>query len=115
MRFWLKLPYRPWAEALFRMFFALNFLGAVIGFVRQTALAPSRQTGHCFYSSDRSPHVGGRSCHENVCAVDGAEARRKRCIAGPNSQQTMITWRVVAHSEIGVSHLPAPDICSNPL
>lgn len=34
MRFWLKLPYRPRVEVLFRVFFALNFLGAVIEFVR---------------------------------------------------------------------------------
>jgi len=35
MRFWLKPPYLPWVEVVFRLFFALNFLGAVFGFVRQ--------------------------------------------------------------------------------
>jgi hypothetical protein len=35
MRFWLKPPYLPWVQVLFRVFFALNFLGALIGFVRQ--------------------------------------------------------------------------------
>jgi hypothetical protein len=40
MRFWLKPPYRPWVEVLFRVFFALNFLGAVNGFVRQLFAHP---------------------------------------------------------------------------
>ena len=35
MRFWIKPPYRPWVQVLFRVFFALNFVGAVIGFIRQ--------------------------------------------------------------------------------
>ena len=40
MRFWLKPPYRPWVEVLSRIFFALNFLGAVIGFARQLLSHP---------------------------------------------------------------------------
>ena len=40
MRFWLKPPYLPWVEVLFRVFFALNFIGSVIGFVRQLVSHP---------------------------------------------------------------------------
>jgi hypothetical protein len=40
MRFWVKPPYRPWVEVLFRLFFAANFFGAVFGFVRQIVLHP---------------------------------------------------------------------------
>jgi hypothetical protein len=40
MRLWLKPPYKPWVEILFRVFFALNFLGAVIGFGRQLLAHP---------------------------------------------------------------------------
>lgn len=35
MRFWLKPPYRPWVKVLFRVFFALNFIGSVLAFVCQ--------------------------------------------------------------------------------
>jgi hypothetical protein len=40
MRFWLKPPYRPWVAVVFRLFFALNFLGAVVGFARQLRSHP---------------------------------------------------------------------------
>jgi len=40
MRFWLKPPYRSWVESAFRIFFGLNFVGAVIGFVRQLVTHP---------------------------------------------------------------------------
>lgn len=40
MRFWLKPPNRAWTEALFRVFFALNFVGAVMGFVHQVRSHP---------------------------------------------------------------------------
>jgi hypothetical protein len=40
MRFWLKPPYRPWTETLFRVFFALNFFSAVIMFIRQLLSHP---------------------------------------------------------------------------
>ncbi len=40
MRFWVKPPYRPWVEVLFRIFFAANFFGAVVGFVRQLISHP---------------------------------------------------------------------------
>lgn len=35
MRFWVKPPNRPWVQVLFRVFFAMNFVGAVIGFVQR--------------------------------------------------------------------------------
>ena len=35
MRFWVKPPYRPWVELTFRIFFALNFIGAVVALIRQ--------------------------------------------------------------------------------
>jgi len=40
MRFWLKPPNRPFVEVLFGVFFALNFLGAVVAFVRQLLSHP---------------------------------------------------------------------------
>jgi hypothetical protein len=40
MRFWAKPPYKPWVEVLFRIFFAANFIGAVIEFVRRLASRP---------------------------------------------------------------------------
>jgi hypothetical protein len=40
MRFWLKPPYRPWVEILFRVFFAVSFFGAVIEFARQLLTHP---------------------------------------------------------------------------
>jgi hypothetical protein len=40
MRFWLKPPYRHWVEISFRVFFAFNFLGAVIEFARQLLAYP---------------------------------------------------------------------------
>ncbi len=43
MRFWLKPPYRPWVEVLFRVFFALNFIGSVLAFVRQLVSHPIAQ------------------------------------------------------------------------
>ena len=44
MRFWLRPPNRPWVQYLFRVFFALNFLGAVRGLVVQLHSHPmSRQ------------------------------------------------------------------------
>lgn len=38
-----KASYRPWVQVVFRVFFALNFLGAVIGFIRQLVLHPLAQ------------------------------------------------------------------------
>ena len=40
MRFWVKPPYRPWVEILFRIFFAANLVGAVIEFVHQLFAHP---------------------------------------------------------------------------
>lgn len=40
MRFWVKPPYRPWVEIMFRIFFASNLLGAVIEFVHQLVAHP---------------------------------------------------------------------------
>ena len=40
MRFWAKPPYKPWVEVLFRVFFAANFIGAVIEFVRRLVSRP---------------------------------------------------------------------------
>jgi hypothetical protein len=40
MRFWLKPPYRLWVTVAFRVFFALNFFGAVDGLVRQLHTHP---------------------------------------------------------------------------
>lgn len=40
MRFWVKPPSRPWAEILFRIFFAANFVGAVIEFIYQLITHP---------------------------------------------------------------------------
>jgi hypothetical protein len=45
MQFWLKPPYRLWVEVLFRILFALNFLGAVNGFVRQLLSHPLAKHG----------------------------------------------------------------------
>ncbi|GGG67716.1 hypothetical protein [Edaphobacter dinghuensis] len=45
MRFWVKPPYRPWVELAFRIFFALDFLGAVVALIRQFHLHPLSQ-GH---------------------------------------------------------------------
>lgn len=41
MRFWVKPPYRPWVELAFRIFFALNFIGAVIALIRQLLSHPA--------------------------------------------------------------------------
>jgi hypothetical protein len=35
MRFWLRPPYRHWVGMLFRVFFALNFVGAIVAFAQQ--------------------------------------------------------------------------------
>ena len=43
MRFWAKPPYKLWVQVMFRVFFALNFFGAVIGFIRQLVLHPLTQ------------------------------------------------------------------------
>ena len=43
MRFWLKPPYRPWVELAFRVFFALNFVAAAVGFLRQLHSHPLKQ------------------------------------------------------------------------
>lgn len=40
MRFWVKPPYRPWVQIAFRVFFAMNFFGAVIGLTRQLISHP---------------------------------------------------------------------------
>jgi hypothetical protein len=40
MRFWVKPPYRHWVQVAFRVFFALNFFGALVGFIRQLLLHP---------------------------------------------------------------------------
>lgn len=40
MRFWLRPPYLPWVQVLFRVFFALNFVGALVGFVHQLLSHP---------------------------------------------------------------------------
>ena len=55
MRFWIKPPYRPWVQVLFRVFFALNFVGAVIGFIRQLfsrTLSPRRTLSPPFRSQE---------------------------------------------------------------
>lgn len=40
MRFWVKPPYRPWVQQLFRAFFALSFLGAVTQLIRELIVHP---------------------------------------------------------------------------
>ena len=40
MRFWVKPPFRPWVEIAFRIFCALNFIGAVIALIRQLLSHP---------------------------------------------------------------------------
>ncbi len=40
MRFWVRPPNRPWVQYVFRAFFALNFLGALRGFVQQLHAHP---------------------------------------------------------------------------
>lgn len=40
MRFWLKPPYLPWVQVVFRVFFAFDFVGALVGFVRQLLSHP---------------------------------------------------------------------------
>lgn len=40
MRLWVKRPYRPWVEVLFRVFFALNFVGAMTALARQLLSHP---------------------------------------------------------------------------
>ena len=45
MRFWVKPPYGPWVQYLFRTFFALSFCGAVFQFVHELIVHPlTRQT-----------------------------------------------------------------------
>jgi hypothetical protein len=40
MKFWVRPPNRPWVQYLFRVFFALNFLGALWQFVEQLHAHP---------------------------------------------------------------------------
>jgi hypothetical protein len=40
MRFWVRSPNRLWVQHFFRAFFALNFLGALIGFAQQLHAHP---------------------------------------------------------------------------
>lgn len=40
MRFWLKPPYHPWVEVLFRIFFAANLIGATSGLVHELISHP---------------------------------------------------------------------------
>ncbi len=40
MRFWIKPPYQPWVQILFRAFFAANFIGAAVELARQLLSHP---------------------------------------------------------------------------
>jgi len=40
MRFWVRPPNRPWVQRAFRIFFALNFLGATWQFVKELRAHP---------------------------------------------------------------------------